>query len=167
MLRFLVRDLSVVLLTLILLLLQPVHPALQCLLGAGMGLVAYLSHEWGHYLGARYANARVNTAKSLFSPFLFSFNSQDNSTAQFVCMSWSGFAATGVYIVTYWLLLPDTLWGQIAWAIAAFLAAVTLVLELPLALWVLFRSDLPPIEIPIIGENRFVKWLQSKWPLSG
>ena len=50
--------------------------------------------------------SRVVEAKSLAAPFFFSFDSRSNSQAQFVVMSLSGFAVTGVALYVAYGLLP-------------------------------------------------------------
>lgn len=129
---------------------------MQILLGVGLGLSAYLFHEWSHLLGATLTGASVTSPESLFSPFLFSFDSKANTTAQFVHMTWPGFLATATYIGAYYLLLPDTLWGVIARWIAIALTTATILIEGPIALWIVFRDDLPPVEIPGLAENRLL-----------
>lgn len=156
LIRFAIRDSLIVLGTVVLLVVTPELVPLQLLLGLGLGLSAYLLHEWAHLLGATLVGARVNSPKSLLSPFLFSFDSGENTTRQFLHMTWPGFLATGIYISAYYLFLPDTLWGVIAWWMAVALTAATIFIEGPIALWIVFRNDLPPVEIPGLGENRLL-----------
>ncbi|MBO6564399.1 MAG: hypothetical protein JJ956_06630 [Pseudomonadales bacterium] len=152
--RFVFRDSAIVIVTMGLFILSPENMALQICLGVGLGLSAYLFHEWAHWLGARLVNAKIDSPDFILSPFLFSFDSEANSTRQFVHMTWPGFLATAIYITAYDLLLPDTLWGQIAWWMAVALTLATVIIEGPLALWAVLREDLPPVEIPFLGENR-------------
>ena len=140
--------------TMVLLFLSPENITLQVCLGVGLGLTAYLFHEWAHWLGATVVNAKIDSPNFILSPFLFSFDSEANSTRQFIHMTWPGFLATAIYISAYSLFLPDTLWGQIAWWMAVALTLATIIIEGPLALWVVLREDLPPVEIPFLGENR-------------
>jgi hypothetical protein len=162
LLRFAIRDGIIVLTTLALLWFSPESWFPQVFLGVGLGLVAYLFHEWAHLLGALVVRAKVDSPASIFSPFLFSFDSQANSTSQFVHMTWPGFLATAIYISAYYLFLPDTLWGEIAWWMALALSLATLIIEGPLALWVVLRSDLPPVEIPFLGDNRALKQVMKR-----
>jgi len=162
LLRFVIRDGIIVLTTVALLRVSPETWYLQVSLGVGLGLTAYLFHEWAHLLGALAVNARVDSPASIFSPFLFSFDSQANSTSQFVHMTWPGFLATAIYISVYYLFLPDTLWGDIAWWMAVALSLATVIIEGPLALWAVLRSDLPPVEIPLLGENRVLNQVMDR-----
>ncbi|MBO6702292.1 MAG: hypothetical protein JJ921_08115 [Pseudomonadales bacterium] len=157
--RFVFRDSAIVIVTMGLFVLSPENMALQICLGVGLGLSAYLFHEWAHWLGARLVNAKIDSPDFILSPFLFSFDSEANSTRQFVHMTWPGFLATAIYITAYDLLLPDTLWGQIAWWMAVALTLATVIIEGPLALWAVLREDLPPVEIPFLGENRVLNQL--------
>ncbi|MBO6657641.1 MAG: hypothetical protein JJ934_12135 [Pseudomonadales bacterium] len=157
--RFVFRDSAIVIVTMGLFILSPENMALQICLGVGLGLSAYLFHEWAHWLGARLVNAKIDSPDFILSPFLFSFDSEANSTRQFVHMTWPGFLATAIYITAYDLLLPDTLWGQIAWWMAVALTLATVIIEGPLALWAVLREDLPPVEIPFLGENRVLNQL--------
>ncbi|MBO6558440.1 MAG: hypothetical protein JJ957_18220 [Pseudomonadales bacterium] len=156
---FVFRDSAIVIVTMGLFILSPENMALQICLGVGLGLSAYLFHEWAHWLGARLVNAKIDSPDFILSPFLFSFDSEANSTRQFVHMTWPGFLATAIYITAYDLLLPDTLWGQIAWWMAVALTLATVIIEGPLALWAVLREDLPPVEIPFLGENRVLNQL--------
>jgi hypothetical protein len=116
--------------------------------GAGAGVCAFLLHEWGHLAGARMRGARVESARNLASPFLFSFDSKNNDARQFLSMSFAGFAATGIFLLVFWLWLPlDWLAGRIAMGIALFLASLTVLIEFPLAFRVLRGKALPPVEV--------------------
>lgn len=103
------------------------------LLGAGFFVVAHLAHEWGHLLGAVATGARVAAPRRLGSPFLFSFDSRHNSRRQFVIMSLSGFAVTGLSLYVAYGLLPEAaLATRVARGAAMLGATLTLVLEVPL-----------------------------------
>ena len=108
--------------------------------------------------------SQIDAASALWSPFLFSFDSEANSRKQFLHMTWPGFAATALYLVVYGLLLPaGVLWGDIAWAAAVFLAGLTLVIEGPIAVWTLFRRTPPPVEIPFLGNNPVLQQVNDLW----
>jgi hypothetical protein len=63
-------------------------------------------------------------------------------------MSFAGFAATGIFLLVFWLWLPlDWLAGRIAMGIALFLASLTVLIEFPLAFRVLRGKALPPVEV--------------------
>lgn len=103
------------------------------LLGIGAGLLAFVGHEWGHLAGALAMRSRVVEAKSLAAPFFFSFDSRSNSQAQFVVMSLSGFAVTGVALyVAYGLLPAEALATRVTRGLVVFSASLTVLLEIPL-----------------------------------
>ena len=121
----------------------------QILTGLLTGVVAYNLHEWGHFLGALWGKAQIRSASAIWSPFLFSFDSKTNSKKAFWTMTWPGFAMTALYLDLFWFYLPqDQLAGRLALGIAILLATLTVIIEFPLALIALIRSDLPPVEIP-------------------
>lgn len=143
LLRFALRDLSIVGLTFLLWGLladkSAGQSALADLSGWVVGLLmfvcAYLAHEWSHYLGAIAMRSQVHTGTNLASGFLFSFDAEDNSLAQFVVMSISGFVATAAVIFAFYSFLPDAyLATRVARGGALFLAVLGVTLELPLLL---------------------------------
>lgn len=162
MTKFLIRDVLLAVFVLLLFLFSPDDDIMQTLLGLGIGLVIYLLHEWSHYLGAVLTKAKFNTARVLYSPFLFSFDSKANSRQQFFRMSWPGFAATFTCLAILYLYRPDKLWAEVAWIAALALSTFTLVVEGPIFLWALIRREIPAVEIPIIGVNPVLKYLIKK-----
>ncbi len=116
--------------------------------GLAIGLATFLLHEWGHLLGALGSRSQVRLPNRLGSVYLFSYDSKRNSRRQFVLMSLSGFAVTGIAVWAAYALLPD---GQLATRVGRgavmLLASLTLVLEVPLLLWSLARPTLPPVEV--------------------
>ncbi|HSQ01383.1 MAG TPA: hypothetical protein VL049_29530 [Candidatus Dormibacteraeota bacterium] len=111
----------------------PVADLSGTLLGVGAFVIGHLTHEWGHLVGALLAGSRVGAPASLGSPFLFSFDSKRNSQRQFVIMSLSGFAVTGVALFVVYGLLPEPLLAtRVARGLIVFGAALTLLLEVPL-----------------------------------
>ena len=152
--RFVVRDALLLLLALALWILAPMFPALAVPAAIVNGLVAFELHEWGHWLGATKERAVITPARSLLSPFLFNFDSKANSRRQFLAMSWPGFLATAVFLVFFQWGLPDThpattLTRQIGWG----LAAVTVIIEIPLALWTLAGGRIPPVPVFLPGKR--------------
>ncbi len=116
--------------------------------GLAIGISAFLLHEWGHLLGALGSRSDVRLPEHVGSIYLFSYDSQRNSRRQFLIMSLSGFAVTGIAVWAVYAALPD---GQLATRVARgavlFLAFLTVVLEFPLVLWSLARSTIPPVEV--------------------
>jgi len=112
------------------------------------GVSALLFHEWGHLLGAHLSNAVVYRAPSFFSPLLFDLDSQRNTRAQFLLTSATGFIATSLFLFFFVFILPlDTLAGKISLYIGLGLAALTILIEFPIA-WLVYRKKkIPRVEI--------------------
>lgn len=154
MLRFASRDALLLLLALSLWFLAGAIQALAVPAAIVAGLVAFQMHEWGHWLGAMKTSAVITPARSLWSPFLFNFDSAANSRRQFLAMSWPGFVATALFLAAFQWLLPEahpatTLTRQIGWG----LASVTVVIEIPLALWTLAGGRIPPVPVFLPGKR--------------
>lgn len=140
----------------------PAHTALAVATGVLVGLAAYLLHEWAHLLGALAARARVHRPARWWSPFLFSFDSRENSIRQFLAMTLPGFAATAVYVWGFVEFLPRaTLWGETAWRVGLGLALLTLVVEVPIALWAVVARRVPAVEIPLLGPHPLLDQLRA------
>ena len=58
--------------------------------GAGAAICAYNLHEWGHLLGAHLTRSVYVPARKLISPFLFSYDAEQNTREQFLLMSRAG-----------------------------------------------------------------------------
>jgi hypothetical protein len=152
--RFVVRDALLLLIALLLWIPTWTIPALAVPTAIATGLAAFQLHEWGHWLGATKAGAVITPARSLSSPFLFNFDSKANSRRQFLAMSWPGFVATAGFLAAFHWWLPDShpatpLTRQIGWG----LAAVTIIIEIPLALWTLAGGRIPPVSVFLPGKR--------------
>lgn len=115
-------------------------------IGAGVGALvcAYNLHEWGHLLGAHLTNSVYVPARRLISPFLFSYDAERNTRAQFLVMSLAGFAATALFVAAFWLWMPqDQQAGRIALRGALVLGGLTVVIELPIFFRALLGSSVP------------------------
>ncbi|MEM9668351.1 MAG: hypothetical protein AAF950_05450 [Pseudomonadota bacterium] len=79
--------------------------------GAGLGLSAgicgWLVHEWGHLSVGTLAGAKFRTPERLSSVYLFGFDKDENTKAQFLLMASGGFAATGVCVWASLAALPE------------------------------------------------------------
>jgi hypothetical protein len=153
--KLLVRDLGVVALAaLAWLLLAPLSAGAGALsdfsgvvAGALAGAGAFLLHEWGHLLGALASRSAVRPTESLRSPFVFAFDSRANSRAQFLVMSFAGFAATAAGVwAAYAMLPPELLASRVARGAVVFLAFLGVVLEVPLVVYALASGRVPPLE---------------------
>jgi hypothetical protein len=101
--------------------------------GLAVGATAFVLHEWGHLLAAFAARATVVPGRRLGAPFIFGFDSERNTLAQFLVMSAGGFAATAVIVWSFYVHLPDGLLAtHVARGAALFLAFLGVTLELPL-----------------------------------
>ncbi|MEM7080988.1 MAG: hypothetical protein AAF513_20410 [Pseudomonadota bacterium] len=149
--RFLIRDLLVLGATLIAWMsgvAQREVEALSVGLGLMTALCALLLHEWAHLYGAYISNAVVHPAPSIFSPFLFDLDSRDNTPAAFLTTSVWGFYATGLFVVMFLCLLRGgTLAEQTALWGAGGLAALTVLIEFPIAWRVAASDQIPAVEI--------------------
>lgn len=117
------------------------------LLGLLLGLCALQIHEWGHLLGALATRSAVLPGTNLRAPFIFTFESRRNSRAQFLVMSFAGFAATALVVWIAYALLPSELLAtRVARGAVVFLAFLGAVLEVPLVVYSLVTSKVPPID---------------------
>lgn len=150
--RFLIRD-SVIVATAILAwwLLAPVSAGAGLaadltgwIVGLLLGVCAYLAHEWSHYLGALAMGSSVTVSDRVDGGFLFRFEAEGNTLAQFVVMSLAGFAATALAIIFFYTALPDAwLASRVARGGALFLALLGVTLEVPLLLYGLVIRRVP------------------------
>ena len=120
---------------------------LGLILGLAFGVSVFLLHEWGHWLGATLSGSRVHAPQHLSSVYLFSFDSHANSKRQFIIMSLSGFLVTGAALgLAYGPLGEPLQAARVARGSIAFLASLTLFIEVPILIWSLFSQKLPPVE---------------------
>ena len=121
--------------------------------GLLLGVCAYLLHEWGHLLGALVTRSRLKVAQSLRAAFIFSFDSKENSLAQFLVMSFSGFAATAAVVWAYYVYLPEGLLAtRVARGVVLLLAFGGLAVEFPLVLFALRKRAIPRVAaVPVRG----------------
>ena len=154
--KLLIRDSSLLVIGILLVVLQPENLFAQYLLGILLGVIFYLFHEWAHLGGALIGKSIVAYPEKVLSPFIFSFNSQANSVRQFLFMTVGGFGATAILLSAYLICLPDNVWGRLALYISLFLTSLTVFIELPIAIWTLITRDVAPVEIPFISRNPLV-----------
>jgi hypothetical protein len=154
-LKLALRDLSVLTATLALWLLDPgpswpaadssaTANAVAVLTGVLTVVCAYLAHEWGHLAGARLVRAVVHHPDTIFSVFLFRFDSDRNDRRQFLAMSLGGFLASAAAIAVLLEFLPRTaLAGRLALVLALLGVIATAILELPPAWRVVRGAPIP------------------------
>lgn len=124
-----------------------VSDLLGLILGLAFGVSVFLLHEWGHWLGAFWGKSDIQAPASLQSFYLFSYNSKTNSRKQFLAMSLCGFVVTAVAVAVALGPLAEPLQSaRVARGAIAFLASLTLFIEIPLLLFSLVSSKLPPVE---------------------
>lgn len=112
--------------------------------GALVTVVAFLAHEWGHWLGAALSGGRVERPRRIASPFLFAFDTARSTRAQFLWMSAGGYAASAIAVVLIlaWADLATTS-GVVALALTSLGVLVTAILEIPTTLRVARGAPLP------------------------
>jgi hypothetical protein len=121
----------------------PVADLVGVVCGGLAGAVAFVLHEWGHYLAGLAAGGRLPVATSLKSPFLFDIDA-GNGVRPFTILSLGGFAVTVGGIVFVYSLLPDELLAtRVVRGIVLFLASLTLLLEVPLLLYTIWSGRIP------------------------
>ena len=104
--------------------------------------LAFLSHEWGHFSGARLSGAVSPVLKERQSFFMFNFKTAVNSRAQFLAMSIGGPLANWLLVALVLLALPA---GSLAHAaLLATVAGVAVnvcIFEFPVISRVSYGSD--------------------------
>ena len=115
--------------------------ALLNAVGAGI-VIAYLTHEWGHFAGARLARAVSPVMKQPTSFFMFTFKHELNSRSQFLAMSAGGPVANWTLTFVLFLLLPLATWSQALLLATVLAIAVSVsVFELPILRRVMYGQD--------------------------
>ena len=141
--NFLVRDLAILLLTVVMWVFLPAGDFGQIVTGGLTALCALLFHEHGHLLGARRVEACVEAAP-IWSPFIFNLDPAKNTRAQLLSTSYWGFAATGIYVCLFVVVLPThNLAGLVGLSISLLLASLTVLIEFPIA-WRMARGYAVP-----------------------
>ena len=115
--------------------------------GVGLGMSAYLFHEWAHLLAAIRQKASVEFATRWYAIFLFSMRSGMISKRAFFDISFAGFFATLLYLL-FFLSLPPSNVQAVALLLAQCLAVSTLILEAPIAIWAMVTDRVPAADIP-------------------
>lgn len=149
--RFVIRDVSILVGTVLAwwwsLEAEPdsaVRSTLSIVAGVGAAVCAYNLHEWGHLVGAFWTRSVYVPAKRLYSPFLFSYDAEENTRNQFLVMSLAGFAATALFVAAFLLWMPqDQQAGRIALRGGLVLAGLTVIIEFPIFFTALFRNKVP------------------------
>lgn len=149
--RFAIRDLTILVLTIVawwwsleLEEATTASSALSIAAGVGAAICAYNLHEWGHLLGAHLTHSVYVPARRIISPFLFSYDADENTREQFLVMSLAGFAATALFVVGFILWMPqDQQAGRIALRSALVLAGLTVVIEFPIFFKALLGTKVP------------------------
>lgn len=118
--------------------------AVAVLAGTLTAVCGFLLHEWGHLAGALLVRATVHHPETVFSTFLFQFDSDRNDRRQFLGMSFGGFAASALVVALLLVFLPrDALAGQLALALTLLGVVATVVLEFPPAWRVARGAPIP------------------------
>jgi hypothetical protein len=153
MIKLLLRDISIVILTLLLWRfnshIQSRHDsvavAIAVLTGFATVVAGFLAHEWGHLLGALSRGGAVELPQRLASVFLFQFDIEKNSREQFLAMSFGGFAASIVVVALLLVVLDfNGLADRVALILTALGVLATFVVEIPGAVRV-YRNKPAPL----------------------
>ena len=115
--------------------------------GVGLGMSAYLFHEWAHLLAAIRQKASVEFATRWYAIFLFSMRTAVISKRAFFDISFAGFFATLLYLL-FFLSLPPSNVQAVALLLAQCLAVLTLIFEAPIAIWAMVTDRVPAADIP-------------------
>ena len=121
--------------------------ALGIIAGIGLGLSAYLLHEWAHLLAAIRQKASVEFATRWYAIFLFNMRTAVISKRAFFDISFAGFFAT-LLTLLFFLSLPPSNVQAVALLLAQCLAALTLIFEAPIAIWAMITDRVPAGDIP-------------------
>jgi hypothetical protein len=167
-LGFVIRDLAILLLTIVLWVASfgldagtTLASVVSISAGIGAAICAYNFHEWGHLVAARMTDSAFTPAKRLLSPFLFSYDETQNTKRQFLIMSLGGFAATAVFVVAFLLWMPqDQQAGRIALRGALILASLTVIIELPIFFRALLGKTVPRTGLfkgPTVGGHKRIE----------
>ncbi|MEO0881280.1 MAG: hypothetical protein AAFY34_00990 [Pseudomonadota bacterium] len=101
-------------------------------LGLSAGVCAWLLHEWGHLIVGTMAGAKFRVPERLASVYLFGFDKNENSKAQFLLMALGGFAATAACVWGTLTALPqDWMATSVLRGLLLLQVAVIALLELP------------------------------------
>jgi hypothetical protein len=128
------------------------------LAGAGVAIIAFIAHEWGHWLGGMVSASRMRAPRKLTSTAVFRY-SRENTLRQFLTMSVGGFLATGLAVWAVYTQLPEGLLAtRVARGAVMFLTFLGVVLELPLVGIAIRKGTTPEVvgveERPAKTEDR-------------
>ena len=115
--------------------------------GVGLGMSAYLFHEWAHLLAAIRQKASVEFATRWYAIFLFNMRTAVISKRAFFDISFAGFLAT-LLTLLFFLSLPPSNVQAVALLLAQCLATLTLIFEAPIAIWAMVTDRVPAGDIP-------------------
>ena len=145
--RFAWRDTAIVLLTAALwvaVTATNVPMGIEVTCGILTGLCALQFHEWGHLYGGLRSGAAIYPPRRLTSPFLFGIDHTNTNRDQFLSLTWPAFTATALYFLGFLVLLPhDQTAGKVALAMGSISAALTVLIEFPIAGYVFRTGKIP------------------------
>ena len=113
----------------------------------GLGVMAYLFHEWAHLLAAMRQKASIEFATRWYAIFLFNMRTATISKRAFLDISFAGFFATLLSLL-FFLWLPHSNVQAVALLLAQCLAALTLIFEAPIAIWAMVTDRVPAGDLP-------------------
>jgi len=127
------------------------HWPLALLAGALVAVSGYLTHEWGHLLGALSRGSRVELPPTLAAVFLFKFDSDQNDRRQFLAMSMGGFIASIIAVALLAAVLDMGYWAdRVAMGLVVLGVIATFILEVPGA-WKVYKGAPLPHGAAFVG----------------
>jgi hypothetical protein len=113
--------------------------------GVLLAAIAFIAHEWGHWLGGMASRSRMHPARKLVGTAVFRY-SRHNTLRQFLVMSAGGFIATGLAVWAVYTQLPEGLLAtRVARGAVMFLTFLGVVLELPLVAIAIRKGTTPAV----------------------
>ena len=154
-LRFALRDAGLTALTLTLATIEHEGEStivIGLLVGVLVPVLGFLLHEWGHLAGTWLSGGVAHAPRSLASFFLFHFDVEKSTRAQFLAMSFGGYLAT-FFVVLALLAWVDLsrLSGMVALVLSVLGIGVTVALEVPTT-WRVWRGAPLPTGGVYVGE---------------
>jgi len=90
--------------------------------------LAGVFHEWGHFTGARLANAYSPAATKVRGAFMFGFSMTKNTAQQFLSMSIGGPTANWLLVMLVVVMIPIDNIGRIALLATVFARAISVLI---------------------------------------
>lgn len=127
--------------------------AFRVFVGLATVVPGALLHEWGHLVAALATRSQVHYPAGWIDKLLFDFDVETNDRRQFLIMSAGGYLGSAIGVALFvWLLPLDRLSGQVALAGAALGMVVSMIIEMPTTIRVLF-GHAPPTPLVRVSQR--------------